>query len=135
MSFEHIEEVIKIGKKAEKRYEQLYNLWKSGKNVDDEFVYDGIRIMTFDEAKQIVDFITDNIEKTDEIIIHCYAGISRSAAVAKYILDRYPDFDWEVPYKNWAPNKHIYKMLMMVGNETQEDTKQRSHKVVYWNGL
>lgn len=79
--------------------------------------------MNFDEAKRIVDFISDNIEKSDEIIIHCYAGISRSAAIAKYILDRYPDFEWEVPNKNWAPNKHIYKMLTMVGNETQEDTK------------
>lgn len=74
--------------------------------------------MNFDEAKRIVDFIHKNIENADEIIIHCYAGISRSAAVAKYILDRYPEYEYDVPNKNWAPNKHIYKMLNMLGNET-----------------
>jgi len=113
-----VEDVLKISEKAEERYNQLYNLWKIGKNVNDDFVYDDVRIMNFDEAKRIVDFIRKNIEKADEIIIHCYAGISRSAAVAKYILDRYPEYEYDVPNKNWAPNKHIYKMLMMVGNET-----------------
>ena len=130
-----VEDILKIGEKTEERYNQLYNLWKDSINVDNEFVCDGIKIMNFDEAKRIVDFIRKNIEKADEIIIHCYAGISRSAAVAKYILDRYQEFEWDVPYKNWAPNKHIYKMLTMLGNETQEKHIYETGTFLHRNGL
>lgn len=39
--------------------------------------------LSTDEAKKILSFINDNKERT--FLVHCWAGISRSAAIAKFI--------------------------------------------------
>lgn len=53
---------------------------------------------------------------TEGILVHCYAGVSRSAAVAKWIADRY---QLPFPDKYMLYNKHVYKVLreehMLVG--------------------
>lgn len=49
----------------------------------------------------------------DYLVVHCHAGISRSAAVAKYIVDCIDGFEWENPQNvNYSlHNKHVYRVL------------------------
>lgn len=41
-----------------------------------------------DHAKEVMDFLQALPEEINAVVVHCYAGISRSAAVAKYIATR-----------------------------------------------
>lgn len=68
-------------------------------------------LFTDKNAKRIIDFIKSVKElETKTLIVHCYAGISRSAAVAKFaslILNAYfPDY--YILY-----NKFIYSKLLL----------------------
>ena len=79
---------------------------------EDKFAYG----MNVDQAKQIVDFIDKNIDK--DFYIHCHAGKSRSQAIVRYILDFYPDHDWETRPENpcivGLVNGRVYSLLKMV---------------------
>ena len=79
---------------------------------EDKFAYG----MNVDQAKQIVDFIDKNIDK--DFYIHCHAGKSRSQAIVRYILDFYPDHDWETRTENpcmfGLVNGRVYSLLKMV---------------------
>jgi predicted protein tyrosine phosphatase len=47
-----------------------------------------------DQARQIIEFLNAVQDKADKIVVHCLAGVSRSAGVAKFIADTYGlDFD------------------------------------------
>jgi Predicted protein tyrosine phosphatase len=79
---------------------------------EDKFAYG----MNVDQAKQIVEFIDKNIDK--DFYIHCHAGKSRSQAIVRYILDFYPDHDWETRPENpcmvGLVNGRVYSLLRMV---------------------
>ena len=53
---------------------------------DEDITYHAISMK---QAKQIIDFVDRNKDK--HIIVHCRAGQSRSVAVARAIIDCYPD--------------------------------------------
>lgn len=62
-------------------------------------------------AKQIIEFIDKYDGKVDKIIVHCYAGQSRSRAVGafvKYMVG----FDNSDLIKFGNPNMHVYNTLM-----------------------
>lgn len=64
--------------------------------------------MCIDEAKQIVDFINKHHSKT--MIVHCFAGVSRSGAVAKFINDFFDRGEWWLEdYQGY--NRYVYQML------------------------
>lgn len=52
---------------------------------------EGHRVFCARDAIEIVEFVEDCIadDRTLELIIHCYAGVSRSAAVAKFVCEHY----------------------------------------------
>ena len=79
---------------------------------DGKFSY-GIDI---DHAKQIVEFIDKNIDK--DFYIRCHAGKSRSQAIVRYILDFYPDHEWETRPENPCIteliNCRVYSLLKAV---------------------
>jgi len=61
-------------------------------------------------ANQIIDFV-EEVQRGHEvegILIHCQAGISRSAAVAKWIAEKY---GLGFPEKYMLYNKHVYRTL------------------------
>lgn len=79
--------------------------------ISGNFIIHGI---SFSESVALVKFIDDKILKGyDSFYIHCQVGISRSAAISYYILDRYKYINWDVthisPYI--MPNQYVYKML------------------------
>lgn len=60
------------------------------------------------QAKQIISFISSLPATVKELHVHCYAGVSRSAAVAKFCAEL---FDCPFPATYALYNKHVYKML------------------------
>lgn len=66
---------------------------------------------TYHTADRIVDFVQESIDKRKKIIVHCYAGISRSAAVAKFINDYWRlGADYLDDYQ--LHNHWVYDMLL-----------------------
>ena len=45
--------------------------------------------ITEDQAAQIIAFLNAVQHKVDKVFVHCLAGVSRSAGVAKFIAERY----------------------------------------------
>lgn len=68
----------------------------------------------FDEshAKQIIDFVSavNDSGQVEGILVHCQAGISRSAAVARWIADQ-----CELPFPDGYSlyNKYVYRVLRL----------------------
>jgi predicted protein tyrosine phosphatase len=66
-----------------------------------------------DQARQIIEFVADmNAYGVVGVLVHCRAGISRSAAVAKWIAGKY---GLPFPESYSLYNKHVFKLL----NETE----------------
>lgn len=67
--------------------------------------------MTDEQAQQVIDFLLEVENEVDEIWTHCEAGISRSAAVSKFIASIYgspfPD-----DYRHY--NQHVFSTLRRV---------------------
>jgi len=71
--------------------------------------HDHERPMDHDDARSIVDFVDRVASEVDGIIVHCKAGISRSAAVAKWIATAY-GLDFDEDYTDH--NEYVYDMLV-----------------------
>lgn len=70
-----------------------------------------IQAMDFADANILVRFIVNNLGK--DLYIHCSAGKSRSQAVVRFILDCFPDYDYQTRPDNpcLTPNIHVVRML------------------------
>ena len=86
-------------------------------NFDDVFNFNdehlSLHAMNYDEAFRLVKFIDERVCAGDNIYVHCSAGASRSQAIVRYILDTYPEIDWETRKDNpcITPNWHVVRML------------------------
>lgn len=69
------------------------------------------RMFTEEQAKQILQFTKHYWNEIDLLMVHCYAGHSRSPAIGKAISDAYqPEFSkWFDAF--YAPNKFVYQVL------------------------
>ncbi len=65
-------------------------------------------LMNEQHAAEIVDFVHSVAPHSDGILVHCQGGISRSAAVAKWIAESF-----QLPFNNKYEryNKHVYRLL------------------------
>lgn len=73
--------------------------------------------MSIEQAREIVDFIEGHQEYN--LLIHCYAGKSRSVGVAQGIIDLYPGI-WEISKESnplLTPNMHVLRLLHKIGWE------------------
>jgi predicted protein tyrosine phosphatase len=68
---------------------------------------------TKDQARLIIDDVKKWETGVDEIIVHCFAGVSRSAGVAKWIAEKY-NLEFEDEYNDY--NKMVYNMLKYEDN-------------------
>ena len=92
---------------------------------DITYQFGDLKLFTKEQAKQIIDFLTRNLDK-GYCVVHCTAGISRSGAVATFIhkwIGTATDDEFKVINPNIFPNSHVFKTLCdEVGlNMTQED--------------
>ena len=65
------------------------------------------------DAKKIIDLVEAHFEETEEIIVHCQAGISRSAGVAAALHLVLNDSDEPIfSNKRYKPNMRVYRMVL-----------------------
>lgn len=78
------------------------------------------QLMDAAQAQQIVDFVRKVALEVEGVIVHCRAGISRSAAVAKWICGQYR-IPFSRSYDKW--NAHVYGLLCEAGPKPRKDVK------------
>lgn len=96
--------------------------WKKDENLivekltdSDGFVYESriYQLFTKKDAEKIYDFVLKWYDKVDLIIVHCSAGISRSAGVCAAIMKSVIGDDspvWDNPL--YHPNSLCYKLVL-----------------------
>lgn len=67
-------------------------------------------LMTEDDAQKIVAFVKKVAPQVEGIIVHCRAGTSRSAAVAKWICGEYK-IPFNVKYRKY--NDYVYRLMIL----------------------
>ena len=78
-----------------KEKKEIRKLWLEHKENDSAAIFlnfaDDIECSNFTEEKanSICKFANESFNKNKDILVHCYAGISRSAAIAKFINEHY----------------------------------------------
>ena len=79
----------------------------------DDVEYGKMNCITEYDAQKIVSFVTESAINADKLIVHCEAGVSRSAGVAGAIMKALYDNDWEV-FSNprYIPNMTCYRMVL-----------------------
>ncbi len=71
-----------------------------------------LRLFAVDQALQIVKFVAEcDRAEVDTLVEHCQGGISRSAAVAKWVAKAYW-LEFSADYKD--ENKYVYETLCRV---------------------
>lgn len=67
------------------------------------------RLFSEGQARQIIEFVMHcHAEETEGLIVQCNAGVSRSAAVAKWISEKY---GLGFPFNYEKYNKYVYRLL------------------------
>lgn len=80
---------------------------------------EGAQLFTDDMAKQIIRFIKKN-QNLDTLLIHCYAGQSRSRAVGAFAV-WFLGGDNSSYFKKYNPNEYVYDKLMQTALTFDED--------------
>lgn len=93
--------------KSENRVELLQLIFKDYRHPDPDLEY----VFTREQADQIALFAERNWDRVGMLMIHCYAGISRSTAVAQAISDVYQPEYSELIGKVYWPNPHVYELV------------------------
>lgn len=66
-------------------------------------------LFTLEQASKIIEFILDH--KEQKFFVNCFAGISRSSAIAKMVCKiKGIDSDW-ITYPNYNPNPYVLELL------------------------
>lgn len=73
---------------------------------------DSFVLMTQKDALTIVKFVREVAPAVEGVVVHCNSGISRSAAIAKWVADEYR-IPFDSAYEQY--NKHVYQMPIEAG--------------------
>ena len=69
--------------------------------------------ITPEDGRKIVDFVQTHLSEVDEIIVHCEAGISRSAGVCAALMKIVNGDDFEIfDDPRYCPNMACYRTVM-----------------------
>jgi predicted protein tyrosine phosphatase len=78
-------------------------------------------LMTEDDATEIVDFVHSVAPHIEGLLVHCRGGVSRSAAVSKWIGEA---FKLKFNHQYSMYNQHVYDQLVKA-NERRKLRKQQ----------
>jgi predicted protein tyrosine phosphatase len=85
----------------------------------------GFRLLSEDEAAQIVAFVEEHRAQIRLIVCHCEAGISRSAGVAA-ALSQWLNGDDQTFFTWFHPNRHVYRTVLNAALLREESTEKES---------
>ena len=92
--------------------------------------------MVKEDAKHIHKFIDKWIDKVEKIIVHCGAGVSRSAGVCAGILKGLYNDDTQIfDNPRYCPNMHCYRLVVeefLSEYDENEANEKLSHNVDIW---
>lgn len=71
---------------------------------------DGAVLFDDDMADQIIGFIENHRKTVDTLLVHCYAGQSRSRAVGAFAVEMLGDYNSKY-FEEGSPNQYIYDVL------------------------
>lgn len=78
--------------------------------------------ITREDARKIAEFVKSIMPDTEQIIVHCTAGISRSAGVCAAILKYLKGDDSEIfDNPKYFPNMTCYRMVLEVLNSASAE--------------
>ena len=88
------------------------------------------------DAEKIIQFVNEHIDHIDQIIVHCGAGVSRSAGVAAALMliingDDSPIFN----SPKFCPNRCCYRTLLntFFGSFNEEEIEEKfKHNIEVW---
>jgi protein-tyrosine phosphatase len=79
----------------------------------DDVEIDDENCITDEQASEISDFVFKVRDEADKIVVHCEAGISRSAGVAAAIMKYLNGDDWGVfDNPRYCPNNTCYRKVL-----------------------
>ena len=69
-------------------------------------------LMSKEQADKITDFVIKYKDKVDKIIVHCFAGVSRSAGVCAAIMEYFKE-NSNIVFSNqqYTPNMYCYRIV------------------------
>lgn len=70
-----------------------------------------LKLFSEEDAIQIVNFVEKNKDKIDTLVLHCFAGYSRSVGAAAAISKYYFNDDQKY-FDCGCPNRRIYRMIL-----------------------
>lgn len=80
---------------------------------------DDYKLFMPDDARQIADFVRGVKSKIGTLLIHCEAGISRSASVAAAVLDaEHRLAESQRLFQRAIPNRRVYRMVLDAFGDT-----------------
>lgn len=81
-------------------------------DITKEYTEESVKLMTLEDGKIIHDFVESLDERVERLIVHCYAGASRSAAVAAAISKIKFGNDDIYFNGNYSPNMYVYYKVL-----------------------
>ncbi len=78
---------------------------------DAEVQTEHVTLFTTEQAAQIIKFIRRNAHRVDTLLVHCYAGQSRSMAVGAFATKMLGGDDSRY-FQRATPNKWVYQTLV-----------------------
>lgn len=106
--YDHALELYLDGKvKESNSFFNYYETDNAGKSVD-------LRLLNYEQAFLLASWINVQIlNGHDNFYVHCAAGMSRSQAIVRYILDTYIDIHWKTRKSNPCLYYNNHMLLMM----------------------
>ena len=99
--------------------------YKTWKFYDIEYDIASYKAVTYDQAKEIFEFIEKNRGK--KLVVHCFAGVSRSSAVGEFYWEMlggsYKQLTEKFP--NISPNGRILSYLRIAEKLENADAKSK----------
>ena len=102
----------------------------------DDVDYGQKNCITSEDARMIIDFVSKWINKVNLVIVHCEAGISRSAGVCAALMKIFNGNDFEI-FDNlrYAPNMTCYREVLneYFGKFNENEAKEKyQHNINIW---
>ena len=108
----------------------ILKLWFS------DIPYPDAHAMSEEDGKRVVEFVKRHLPLRPDIVVHCAAGVSRSAGVAAALgkwLNGDDSFVFDSPYKN--PNMLCYKRVLEAAGVTLDEAevaeKEAAHRKLW----